>query len=216
LRARNERAELERRLADADRGAVPADAVGIARWLDDAARILAPYREGEQAGGVAPPQGAPSPLRLPPGVRPDQREGIDALRSLRPRWVLVDGHNVLGAIDHRSIGDAGARRDLVTGLGLLGRALAPAAVIVVFDSALVGARESVDAAPGVTVRFSPATSAADDVLAEEAGELGPGTVVISNDREVRERTAGAGALVLWSDALVAWLSEARREGVTAV
>ncbi|RPI20305.1 MAG: hypothetical protein EHM57_08305 [Actinobacteria bacterium] len=215
-RTRAERSELERRLATGDRGAIPSDPAGIARWLDDAARILAPYREGEEGGRPAAVAGDRAPLQLPPGVRPDDREAIEALRQLGPRWVLVDGHNVLGAIDHRSIGDAAARRNLIAGLGLLARTLAPASIVVVFDSALGGGREAVDAASGITVRFSPAASAADDVLAEEAEELGPGTVVISNDRGVRERTAPAGALVLWSDALVAWLSEARREGVTTV
>jgi predicted RNA-binding protein with PIN domain len=215
-RTRSERAELERRLSAGDRGAIPSDPIRIARWLDDTARVLAPYRAGVDEVAAVSIGDEVKPLKLPPGVRPDGLEAIHALRALRPPWVLVDGHNVLGAIDHRSIGDAGARRALVDSLGVLARALSPGSIVVVFDSALSGGRESVDADSGVTVRFSPATSAADDVLAEEAGELGPGTVVISNDREVRERAAHSGALALWSDALVAWLSEVRREGVTTV
>jgi rRNA-processing protein FCF1 len=60
---------------------------------------------------------------------------------------------------------------------------------------------------GVVVTFAPPGTSADDVIVRLAAV--PGTVVISNDREVRERATQAGALALWSEALVAWARRRR-------
>ena len=46
---------------------------------------------------------------------------------------------------------------------------------------------------------------ADDVLVDLAAEHGATAIVISDDREVRDRSARHGATVLWAKALAAWL-----------
>jgi hypothetical protein len=76
----------------------------------------------------------------------------------------------------------------------------PRSVAVVYDSGIEGSRS--DGVAGVAIRFADPGVTADDVIVSIAGI--PGTVVISNDREVRERSERIGALALWAEALVAW------------
>ena len=89
------------------------------------------------------------------------------------------------------------------------RALArpPRSVTVVYDSQLEGSDGfKVQGVSGVSVRFTAPGSSADDVI---VGMAAPGTVVISNDRAVRERSERNGAVALWSEALVAWVRKRR-------
>ena len=58
---------------------------------------------------------------------------------------------------------------------------------------------------GVVVRFAEADVIADDVLVDLATDYGSAAIVISDDREVRDRSARHGATVLWAKALAAWL-----------
>jgi len=81
------------------------------------------------------------------------------------------------------------------------------AVIVVYDSAR-GVGEPPSRRSGVEILFTSGRLA-DDVIVELAGELDGTRVVISNDRAVRERAEQAGAVALWSDALVMWGRAAR-------
>ena len=76
-------------------------------------------------------------------------------------------------------------------------------VVVVFDSGLEAAFD--EALPStVEVRYTAEAGGGDREIAELAAELGGARVVVSTDREVREAAEVAGALALWSEALVEW------------
>ncbi|HHC09200.1 MAG TPA: hypothetical protein ENK55_10870 [Actinobacteria bacterium] len=207
---RMERLEADLRAARAQRRTRPVQASApatvpipkapreLARLLDRLATVAAPYRVDEPL--TTDVAAAPASPSLPPGVAPDRPEAVEALAAAPPDRVLVDGHNVLGAGGERELTVPEARERLVVRLGRLARRY-DRPVLVVFDSSIDGRDATVGPGP-VEVRFSPADASADDVIAAEAG---PGDVVISNDRDLRERAEERGALVLWADALVAWL-----------
>jgi hypothetical protein len=139
-------------------------------------------------------------LSLPGGVRPDSAEAVDqVLAHPGPKHLVVDGYNVGLALAAGKAAEVRARLDPVLGR-IRTMARPPRSVTVVYDSSREGSR--VTGVAGVVVTFAPPGVSADDVIVKLAAV--PGTVVISNDREVRERAASAGALALWAEALVAW------------
>ena len=83
--------------------------------------------------------------------------------------------------------------------------LGDSAIEVVFDSGLDEGRPSTVSATGIVVRFAQGDLIADDVIVERAARLRRSAIVVSDDREVRDRCAGYGATVLWAQALAAWL-----------
>jgi hypothetical protein len=184
---------------------VPREPIEIARWLDRAAGTLTPFREaGSEASDLDEQIVTAEPV-MPAGVAPDSPEAIDALVGIDGVTVLVDGHNLLGVLDASTMATGRARRDLVAGLGKLRRHLGEAAVEVVFDSALSDGRPTSVTEDGIVVRFAAAEVTADDVLVELAAGHGAWAVVVSDDRELRDRCARHGATVLWAKALAAWL-----------
>ena len=179
------------------------DPVDVARRLDTEIRALAAgvtQPQPEEAERPPAPAEPITPLRLPPGLSPDQPEAVAwLLDSAPPATVVVDGYNVtflLGRVDFHG---KDARNRLI---GLLGRLASrkPHRFTVVFDSAQP---------PGeplrrgdVEMRFSSGEKA-DDLIVELAATLGDlPVVVVTNDRELRERVEAVGALSLWGDALV--------------
>ena len=95
-------------------------------------------------------------------------------------------------------------RELSQGLTRLSRNVAAnSSVVVVYDSAVEGDREVISGEM-FDVVFAPAYQNADDAIVERSGAYR--VIVVSNDREVRERCEARGALAIWSDALVAWLA----------
>jgi len=197
------RAERAAALARADESRPAAGwargGIGLARALDSvtaaAARVI-PEQEAVP-GAVAP--------ALPPGVRPDSADAIDKVLDHRgPKHIVVDGYNVGLALAAGKAAEVRARLDPVLAR-LRTVARPPRSVTVVYDSSREGSR--VSGVGGVVVTFSPPGTSADDVIVRLAAV--PGTVVISNDREVRERATQAGALALWSEALVAWSRKRR-------
>lgn len=204
--AKREVARLRRSVEAGASESIPREPLEIGRWLDRAAGTLTPFRE---AGAIAPGaewrEGVTGPA-IPVGVAPDSAASIEALAGLDDVTVLVDGHNVLGVLDVSTMATGGARRNLVASLGKLDRHLGAATIQVVFDSDLSDGRPLTVTENGVVVRFAEADVIADDVLVELAAEYGSGAVVVSNDRELRDRCARHGATVLWANALVSWLS----------
>lgn len=194
-RTREERAEALARL-DESRGSAGwvGGGIELGRLLDQIAvastRVVP---DDEAVAGV-------EAVRLPNGVLPDSAEAMDVvLAHPGSTHLLVDGYNAGLALGS---GEPGEVRDRLDGVLSRLRILArpPRSLTVVYDSA-EGA--SVRRGPaGVAVRFTEPGVSADDVLVDLAAV--PGSVVISNDREVRERATAVGALALWSDALVAW------------
>ena len=117
------------------------------------------------------------------------------------RW-LVDGYNVIRRAPELA---ARERESLQAGREALCRLLAQAArasadqFTVVFDGSQSGGAAG---GWGVRVIFSSARESADGVLARLATA---GTAVVSNDREVRQAAARAGAIAISADDFLARL-----------
>ena len=142
---------------------------------------------------------------IPAGIAPDVAAAIEALSGVDGATVLIDGHNVLGVLDASTMASGRARRALVARLGKLTRHLGDSAIEVVFDSDLDEGRSSTVTSTGIVVRFAQCELIADDVIDQRASQLRGTAIVVSDDREVRDRCAGYGATVLWAQALAAWL-----------
>lgn len=169
--------------------------IELARHLD---QLVASLQAGEAAGGGAEPPSTSAVL--PAGVRPDTPEAIEWVRGLTgPSLLLVDGYNVafdLGGDDP----DESVRRRLEAALRRLWRAAdGPLRIVVFYDSAT--ASDSIPT-PGVTIRY---VRSADDALVEAAREADVQAIVVSSDREVRERAEAVGASTLWGTALARWV-----------
>lgn len=194
-KAREERARADRRLQETRSGpAWGRGGLDLARALDavsaGAVRVLPDDVPGESG----------EPLSLPAGVRPDSVEAVRAvLRHPAPKHLVIDGYNVGLALAGGQAAEVRARLDPVLAR-LRASARPPRSVTVVYDSAIEASR--VRGVAGVVVRFAPPGTSADDVIVAAAAT--PGTVVVSNDRAVRERSEQAGAIALWAEALVAW------------
>jgi hypothetical protein len=204
-------ASIERRAARERRRSQPApgsrpisgppsrDPQAIAAAIDAWERALRPYRAPRaEAASESERRG----LVVPPGVAPDAPEALDGLIEQGIELVVVDGYNVAGA--HIGEGFAGpegraAVEQLATTLSR--RARAP--VTVWFDAIGVDGRPSFATDIGVEIRFAKDHSA-DDAIVDDVRRTTARVVVITNDRELRERTAAEGAVAVWSDALIAW------------
>ncbi len=171
------------------------DALERARLLDEVMAAMRPRTTGAEIGVHGP--GA---LDIPDGIRPDQ---IDAIRWMlqleRPVTLVVDGYNVSFQLDESRFSTPDLRDRVREELVRLRRlAAGPMPVVLVFDSS-----EEEATIPGpVEVRFVPS---ADDEIVRLAAQLPGDVVVVSTDREVRERAEMNGAIALWSDALVGWM-----------
>lgn len=211
--AADERAEsLRRRAREAATPQIPShprpravgtgDPVVVARRLDTEIAALATGLSLAEAvePGVVKVDGAPAePLKLPPGLAPDRPEAIEwLLRLPDPVRVIVDGYNLTYLLDRADFHGGEARRRLVSLLGRLATRR-PHRFLVVFDS---------DQPPGSPARMGDVEVAftsgekADDRIVQLAGAgLDLPVVVVTNDRELRERVEAEGALSLWGDAL---------------
>lgn len=174
----------------------------LARMLDRQAAAFGRDTPSESPEIAA----SPERIALPVGVAPDRPGAISWLLELdRPVTLVVDGYNALFHIDPEDFMSGAARRRLVDGLRRLRRrAESPHRVVIVFDSTLPGERSDAPAVDGVEVRFAPDDRIADDEIVDLAGEV-ERPVIISSDREVRDLAEEEGALVLWSEALAAWM-----------
>ncbi len=201
-----------RRRADAERAAeqgghsLVRDPIGWARHLDalvEVAARAAPQAE-ERSHSVGPPM-------LPSGVPPDAGAAFQSLLSDPPGFTLViDGHNVAGALPGYEVGDPTARRRIDSAAASAVRqARGPVRAVVVYDSSREGERVDTThrdgAPPGVVVRFAPAGTPADDLVVAAALDADR-AVVVSSDRDVRERAETGGALGVWAKAFVEWMA----------
>ncbi len=201
---KSERATLLRRVEQGGAERDRTDPVRFARELDQLVTLSrgvgpsGPVSSSDSAG-----DSADDACSLPPGVRPDDAAAVAWLLDHAPgtQWV-IDGYNLSFALGKAMADPAEARREVARRLAKLARRAGGGAVLVVFDSAQQGER-AVRSGRLVDVFFAPSHQSADDAIVERVAV--PGTIVVSNDRELRERSETKGALVLWSDALVAWL-----------
>ena len=182
-------------------------AARLAKGLGGVADRVETLRDPRPAArpAAAPPGRAAVPgrrrrtgLRLPPGLPVDTPEAVETMLRTRGAVLVVDGYNVT----KRAWPDAALseqRERLVSAITAL-HARTRCDATVVFDGAEVG-RSPTERRPGVRVRFSDANEEADAVVVREVAAL-PVTVpvlVVSSDREVRDRSAAEGATVVSSD-----------------
>jgi predicted RNA-binding protein with PIN domain len=124
------------------------------------------------------------------------------------RW-LIDGYNVIRRSPELSsremVSLEAGRQALCELLSVTARASGDA-FTVVFDGA--GRGGTAFGGPGVSVVFSSARESADRVLMRLARH---GGAVVSNDREVRQSVARAGAVVVTTDEFLARLGTQGRE-----
>ncbi len=173
----------------------------LARHLDDlvAAGAVLPVETASPAGALRA-----GSMKLPQGLAPDRAEAIywliDQPAAL---MVAIDGWNAAHMLV--SPPDLEARSRIVEA----GRRLAVASVgkrrvIVMFDS-----REGNEhhRYPEVEVTF---VDSADEGILELARTTTAPLVVVTSDRRVREGAEAAGAVGLWSQALIDWLQTGGR------
>jgi hypothetical protein len=120
------------------------------------------------------------------------------LEGRSPVTVLIDGYNIAHELSPEPTASVRARVDHAAAR-LRRLAESPLTAVVMWDSRLSEDRRDV---AGAVVRFVPN---ADDALVAEAAAVAGDVVVITSDREVRERSEAVGAVGLWSQALLAWM-----------
>ena len=184
---------------DVHRAQPPKDPIAFAAWLDTMERTQRPYREAERVNAVG---STPRPITIPSGMQPDTREAVSAVIAQQPSLVVVDGYNVSGTFMHDDFSSHAARVSVIAKAERLA-ASCGSGVVVVFDSSDVEGRPSFRSTGGVDVVFSR-NCTADDEIVEIVESVGERTVVVTTDRELRERCARYGAVSLWSNAFVEW------------
>lgn len=117
--------------------------------------------------------------------------------------LIVDGYNVTFMLDRAGFNEGPARRRLVTLLGRFG-VRKPHRILVVFDSSLSKGEphDEPSRINGIEVCFTTGEKADDRIVELAAAARVMPVVVVTNDRELRERVEAVGALALWTDALV--------------
>lgn len=179
--------------------ATPSDPLELALWLDNIERNMRPYREREEAGVAA---ASVDPLRVDPGIAPDSGSALASLVEQRPSRFILDGYNIAGEINASGFSTRVARDDVIRRAGRLARST-EAEVLVVFDGPDDEGRSGFRSMDGVLVRFSRGNKA-DDVIAALVASDPTGTVVVTNDRELRSRCTVDGCIPIWSTAFLEW------------
>jgi rRNA-processing protein FCF1 len=191
------------------RGAGLDDPVSAARRLDLQLASLAAGVRGDEIQPPGPggdPEEVFDALVLPTGIAPDTREAIEwLLMAAPPVPVVVDGYNVTFLLDREAFTAAAARSRLIGELErLLRRARVAHRIVLVFDSSAEGEPQPMVTEGGVEVVFATSSDSADDDIVARVRSLDGRAVVITNDRELRERVGAVGALALWGQAFVDW------------
>jgi hypothetical protein len=174
----------------------------LARHLDDINRalVVAPAK-------AAKPTIAAKPNRLsglPAGVSPDRAAAIVWLLGLPGMvHVAIDGWNAAHLLKSPPV-PATRNRIIEAARRLILASDGKRRVTAVFDSSQLGESFSAD---DVVVMF---VASADDELIKMAQRDSTGLVVITSDRRVREAVEKAGAVGLWSEALIEWLKTGGR------
>lgn len=177
------------------------DPGSLARHLDLVERTARPYR---RAARDVDDRVDEQPLALPAGVLPDAADAIDAIASLGPDLILIDGYNLAGVV-HGAPFHTRAGRERVMPLASTLRRVVGSAVVVVFDATDVEGRSDAKSVDGIDIVFAQERSADDEIVGlVAAGDAR--AVVVTNDRELRERCSVLGALPIWSDAVVSWVN----------
>ncbi len=177
----------------------PSDPVAFARWLDMVERRARPFRSRTTSRGSFE---VLDPLEVPPGISPEASSTLTSLIEQGPARFVIDGYNVAGEIHGDRFATREARDDVVSRAGRLARS-SGAEVIVVFDGPDEDGREGFRSAAGVSVRFSRGEKA-DDTIVDLVHADPDRTVVVTNDRELRDRCTIDGCVPVWATAFVDW------------
>jgi predicted RNA-binding protein with PIN domain len=180
---------------------LPTDPVELAASLDDLERRLHFYRES--IGSSTEVRPVRVSISLPHGVSPESADALDALLEQAPDTVLVDGYNVAGVVSETLIGSRLGRDDVVARAEACKRRSPDTEVIVIFDASGSGGRGGFRSRGGVLVEFEPDTTA-DDAIVDLVHTAADQCVVITNDRELQDRSARQGCVVVFSSALISW------------
>lgn len=185
------------------------DPLDLAKHLDQLA-VLSNAASRGISSAVDRGAGGGARQVLPHGIAPDSVGAVQWLINRTDRYSLVvDGYNVTYLVNVDGFASTRARRRLNHDLARLKRqAKAAPRIIVVYDSTLAGDRDVESSSGGVEIRFAPDDRLADEEIVALTKELPGPVVVVSTDREVREQAEAAGAVALWSQALVAWMRTA--------
>jgi hypothetical protein len=174
----------------------------LARHLDDINRALV-------VSPAKPAKPAPVPKAtrlsgLPAGVSPDRAGAIVWLLSLPGMvHIAIDGWNAAHLLKSPPV-PATRNRIIEAARRLILASAGKRRVTAVFDSSQLGESFSAD---DVVVMF---VASADEELVKMAKRDSTGLVVITSDRRVREAVEEAGAVGLWSEALIEWLKTGGR------
>jgi hypothetical protein len=192
--------DRERRRRDAEVARLEEQLAGLRRSEEErraAARRRAETARRATSRPESDPRSAPvgrlapgRPTTLPRGVAPDTTEAARLL--LGPgRLVLVDGYNVTRT--HRDDLDLEGQRTWLVQRCVNAAAALRLRPVVVFDGQRAAATRPTAARQQVEVRFTPEGITADDelVLAVEATD--EPVVVVTDDRELRDRVRASGA-----------------------
>lgn len=200
---RDRAVQRERRRRDAEVARLEAQLAELRRAEED--RRTTARRRAEQARRASerpePAEAAEPVARLAPGrptrlprhVEPDTTEAARLL--LGPgRRVLVDGYNVTRT--HRDDLDLEGQRSWLVQRCVTAAAALRLRPVVVFDGQRGGASRPTAARQQVEVRFTPAGITADDELVLEVEATDEPVVVVTDDRELRDRVRAADADVV--------------------
>ena len=178
----------------------PSDPLELARWLDSVERRVRPFRSKRMGSGSNADIGS---MQIDPGIAPDSAAALASLIDQHPIRFLLDGYNIGGEIHPVEFATRMARDDVIQRAGRLARST-EAEVLVVFDGPDDEGRSGFRSSGGVVVRFSRGDQA-DDVIADLVASDPTRTVVITNDRELRDRCTVDGCIPIWSTAFLEWL-----------
>lgn len=185
---------------EADRVKVGTDPGQLARTLDDILeRVARPHRAADISTQSM------RALQLPPGIAGDSADAVEwLLQAARPQMWLVDGHNLAYRMDAGRFTDPLIRREIADVMATFRRrSLGPFRATIVFDTS-ASVEDAVNTGSGIDVVFVPDADAEVVRLAEQ---ISGDAVVVSSDEEVRLAAEAAGAVTLWSDAVVSYLRD---------
>jgi predicted RNA-binding protein with PIN domain len=180
---------------------VPSDSVGIAVMLDELVRKLRYYRTPDHRRSPQEPD--TRAVSIPLGLSPESPAALESVLGQVPSLMLLDGYNIAGGVSEDLVGVRQGRDAAIRRAESVKRASPSTDVLVVFDASGASGRGDFVTDGGVRVAFEPLTSA-DDAIVALVRSAPPGCVVITNDRELQNRVAAHGAVVLFSTALLAW------------
>lgn len=175
------------------------DPTVIARHLDALERSVRPYRPAVDMTMATDPERT---FMLPGGIAPDTAEAVDAVLGAPVDVIVLDGYNLAGVLGVEQFASSEGRAVVGTIATGLARS-STAGVMVIFDAVGVVGRQAVRSDLGVEVVFTQDRSA-DEEIVELVRTARGRWVVVTNDRELRDRCAHHGAVVLWSDAVASW------------